>query len=88
MKRDINDYMAWGYAAIFYMSLALAIVGSAIYFIGYVVAPLLWIYLGCFMTFVSCLTIDFVYRFHVMKIEKIKLTVPKIVSEEEILAYI
>jgi ABC-type multidrug transport system permease subunit len=82
-NKDGGVYVAAAYAAMFIVSLALAIAGGVMLLIGLNVMQIIWIYAATLLAFSCCIAIDLAYTFHKRKVAMVEVEVPPIAVEEE-----
>ncbi|MCP8308718.1 MAG: hypothetical protein H3Z53_06665 [archaeon] len=81
-----EGWIALGYAVMFYVSLALAIAGAIMFFTGFPIVSLLWIYGGCLAAFSALIATDLAYTFHKKRSALVEVEVPTLVPEEKAVA--
>lgn len=84
-KRDGGYYVALGYAAMWVVSMVLAVIGGIALLTGGLGGSIvIWLYMGCLVAFLSMVAIDVAYTFYRKKMALVAITAPKVAPAEAV----
>lgn len=84
-KRDGGYYVALGYAAMWIVSLALAVLGGIALLTGGLTFPAaIWLYAGCLIAFLSVVAVDVAYTFYRKRMALVTMAAPEVVPAEAV----